>query len=492
MENEVIQTLQKIARGTGIVFVGTVVSMLLGFLSRAIIARYFSTSEYGIFNLTLTVLSIILVVATLGFHNSLPREISYYREKEPSRVKYLISTALVIIILNGILWTIIIAFGSEIISQTLHERMLVYALKISALAIPFWALNTTLVSISQGFGRVREKIYFQNIFFPVAWLMFVVLSVLLDRPFNSIFWSYIMTHLITFFALLFETYRIGLIDIKPSFAPELGKRLVLFSLPLMFVGILNFLMTWTDTLMLGYYKGSEIVGLYNAASPLARLITVFLGSASVIYSPIVTRLYAHRRIGHMKRVYQILTKWIFLLTFPMFSIMFLFPDTTVSFLFGQRYRTAAHALQILALGFMFHTFLGLNGMTLIIIGKPKFNLIGDVFAVVSNISLNIALIPRYGTVGAALATTISYFVANFFRSYWLYKETKIHPFSWSYMKSFVISFALLGIVKAMNLKVDNICYVSYILVGFLSVYYTLVLLSKSIDREEIKLLLNSL
>ena len=38
----------------------------------------------------------------------------------------------------------------------------------------------------------------------------------------------------------------------------------------MFVGILNFLITWTDTLMLGYYKGSEVVGLYNAASPLAN------------------------------------------------------------------------------------------------------------------------------------------------------------------------------------------------------------------------------
>lgn len=257
----------------------------------------------------------------------------------------------------------------------------------------------------------------------------------------------------------------------------------------MFVGILNFLMTWTDTLMLGYYKGSEIVGLYNTASPLARLITVFLGSAAVIYSPMITSLYAHEEIREMNRVYQILTKWIFLSTLPVFSIMFLFPDVTISFLFGQKYRAAAHALQILALGFMFHTFLGLNGMTLIIIGKPKFNMIGDVFAVVSNITLNIALIPRYGTVGAALATIVSYFVANFFMSYWLYRETKIHPFSWSYMKSLVISFVSLGIVKAMNLKVDTIWHALCTLIGPLAAYYALVLLSRSIDKEDVELLL---
>ena len=46
--SEASQALQKIARGTGIVFAGTVISMFFGFLSRAIIARYFSTGEYGV------------------------------------------------------------------------------------------------------------------------------------------------------------------------------------------------------------------------------------------------------------------------------------------------------------------------------------------------------------------------------------------------------------------------------------------------------------
>ncbi|AAL80906.1 hypothetical protein PF0782 [Pyrococcus furiosus DSM 3638] len=65
---EASRALQRISRGTGIIFAGTVISMLFSFLSRAIIARNFSTSEYGVFNLALTVLSIALVIATLGFY----------------------------------------------------------------------------------------------------------------------------------------------------------------------------------------------------------------------------------------------------------------------------------------------------------------------------------------------------------------------------------------------------------------------------------------
>jgi len=49
--SEASQALQKIARGTGIVFAGTIISTLFGFFNKAIIAKYFATAEYGVFNL---------------------------------------------------------------------------------------------------------------------------------------------------------------------------------------------------------------------------------------------------------------------------------------------------------------------------------------------------------------------------------------------------------------------------------------------------------
>jgi len=61
--DEVNHALQKIARGTGIVFAGTVISMLFGFLTLTIIARTFSKAEYGVFSLALTVINIALIVA---------------------------------------------------------------------------------------------------------------------------------------------------------------------------------------------------------------------------------------------------------------------------------------------------------------------------------------------------------------------------------------------------------------------------------------------
>ncbi|MBO8175043.1 MAG: flippase [Thermococcus sp.] len=487
--SEASQALQKIAKGTGIVFVGTIISMFFGFLSRAIIARYFSTAEYGVFNLALTVLNIALVIATLGFQNALPREVAFYKEREPSRVRDLISTALVIVAVNSLIWTAILFLEAGNISQVFKDARLVYALRIVVFALPFWALTFVIISISRGFGRVREQVYFQNILYPILWLILVLSLAIFNLPFASIFYVYLLTQFLTFFALFFEAYRINLIKLNFSFDLKLGKKLVAFSLPLMFVGILNFLMTWTDTLMLGYYKSSEVVGLYTAASPLARLIPIFLNSAGILYAPIVTSLYAQGKINEMKRTYQILTKWIFLLTLPIFSVMFLFPEATILFIFGGKYVSAASALQILALGSMFHTFLGLNGLSLVVIGQPKLNMIGDTFAVIFNVVLNVLLIPKYGMIGAAVATSVSYFVANVFRSFWLYQRTRIHPFSWNYVKPLVISFVLLGIIESLHLKVPNIWYAIPILIVFLVVYSFLVLLSRSIDKEDVELFL---
>jgi len=487
--SEASQALQRIARGTGIVFAGTVISMFFGFLSRAVIARYFSTREYGVFNLALTVLSIALVVATLGFQNALPREVAFYKEREPSKVRHLISTALVIVVVNSIIWVIVLILEAENISQIFNEERLVYALKIVAFALPFSALTGTIISISRGFGRVREQVYFQNIVNPTAFLVFVVIGYVLNKKFEWVFVAYLLSWATTLFVLLSDIIKIKLFTPTFSFDPALGKELVKFSLPLMITGMLAFIMGWMDTLMLGYYKGSDVVGIYNAASPIAKLLPIFLGSTAILYLPIATSLCANGKITEMGRVYQIITKWVFLLTLPLFAIVFLFPEATITFVFSDRYVSASLALQILALGFMFHTLLGLNGMSLTIIGEPNLNLIADSFAAFMNVILNVILIPIYGLEGAALATAVSYFMANFFRSYWLYKKTRIHPFTWNYMKSILISFVLLGILKSLHLKVLNIWYAVPILIVFSIVYAFLVLLSRSIDKEDVELFL---
>ena len=90
MSEIVNQSLQKIAKGTGIVFIGTMIGMLLGFVGRIIIVRYTTQSEYGIYSLALVIISIFVTIATLGLSEGSARYIAYFRgKKEDEKVKEL-------------------------------------------------------------------------------------------------------------------------------------------------------------------------------------------------------------------------------------------------------------------------------------------------------------------------------------------------------------------------------------------------------------------
>ncbi|EEB73823.1 flippase [Thermococcus sp. AM4] len=486
--DEVNQALHRIARGTGIIFVGTVISMVLGFASRTLLARYFSTSQYGVFNLALTIFSITLTLVTLGFPTALPREIGFYRKKNSSKIKNIISTSLVIVITSSLFGALFLAIASGHIAEVFQEPRLNSSLKILALALPFSALTGVLIAISQGFGRVREKVYFQNIFYPTLWLTLVLIVIIFNLPFMALFYCYLLAQTIRTILLEYELHRLKLFKLKPLFDKYIAKKLLAFSIPLMISGILWTVMNWTDTIMVGYYLGSNSVGIYNAATPIARLIPLFLDSAAFLYPPLISSLYAQGKIKDIKRIYQILTKWVFTLTLPMFMFIFVFPETTIRFFFGTKYLQAAVVLRILAFGFMIHVLFGLNGSTLLVIGDTKYIMGNNLVLFFLNILLNYILIPVHGIEGAAMATAVSYSFGNILGSLRLYLKTRIHPFSLNYIKSLIISILIIKITDIALSPVPNMLQAIVISIVVVSAYFSLIIIIGGIDNEDIEIL----
>ncbi len=86
MSEIVNQSLQKIAKGTGIVFTGTIIGMLLGFVGRVVIVRYTTQTEYGIYCRALVVISIFATISTLGLSEGSTRYIAYFRGKNEEKI----------------------------------------------------------------------------------------------------------------------------------------------------------------------------------------------------------------------------------------------------------------------------------------------------------------------------------------------------------------------------------------------------------------------
>ena len=133
------ESLQKVAKGALIVFIGTILGILFGFVGRVLIARNFTQAEYGIFSIGFTILAICGSIGSLGLVDGIPRQIAYYLgRKEIEKVRNVMLFSLLFGLLAGVILFLAIFFSSQLVSVTFFRLPeLSYTLKVFSIAVPF-------------------------------------------------------------------------------------------------------------------------------------------------------------------------------------------------------------------------------------------------------------------------------------------------------------------------------------------------------------------
>lgn len=493
MSEIVTKSLHEIIKGTAIVITGTMASMLLAFIARVMIIRITTQSEYGVYTLALSVVGIFATISTMGLSEGVTRHIAYFRGNgNLKNVKATIFSSIKIALISSVLFTIISLYYSDFISVNIFQSPeLANVLKIFVFTIPFIVFINLFIAIFRGFGNVNTHVYFNNLLKPVLNILLLIVVILLGLSFLGVVYAYFLSILITctlFTIYIWKRYALT-IGKNELFNNSMTKDLLFFSIPLLAVGVLIQTMSWTDTLMLGYFKTPKEVGIYNAALPLAHLLSIVVTSVAFLYTPIMSKLYGEHKMEELRLSYAISTKWIFIGTLPIFFILFMFPTVALNSMFGPRYVGASDALQILALGFIFNSYFGLNYYTLITIGKSKFIMQCTLISAVINVILNIILIPEFSLVGAAIASALSFAVVEPLMALKLYKTSRAHPFTKTYLKTTVISILVISFFYCIkNLFDPTIGMLAILFPLFLLVYVLALTFTKSFDTDDIIML----
>jgi len=496
MQQTLNDSLAKITKGAGIALVGTLAALFLGFIGRPMVARYGTEADYGVFSLALAILSICTVIATLGLLRGATRSIAYARGgNDIGKVQKLIPASIQFGLIAGISLGIIVFLTSDIIAiKIFHDAALGFPLKIFALGIPFFTLIHVFVSIFRGFDDVKPTVYFRDILRSLLFPLFLLPIIFLDLPFTGVFYAFLASLVISCVALI--VYTVKRLPFPIGFRTKLSvnpvaRELLLFSLPLLGVTMLQLIITWTDTLMLGGLKSSTDVGLYNAAYPLAHFISAPLAAVLLIYMPVASGLYAQGSMAEMRRIFSILTKWLCSATLPLFLILFLFPEAVLGFLFGTSYAPAVTALRILSIGFIINNFLGPNGATLVAMGEVRFIMWATLATAVLNVGLNVVLIPPFGIEGAAIASVAAITCINLIRCRKLYSLSKTQPLSKNLLKPTLASVALVFLFQFIFGKLVTVVWwmLPLLFILYYVIYGLAILFTKSFDREDIAMLL---
>jgi len=173
-------------------------------------------------------------------------------------------------------------------------------------------------------------------------------------------------------------------------------------------------MHWMDILMLGYFTDATTVGLYHPAARTAGLLQALLLSFISIYAPMMAQFHGAGDRAKMDHTYKLVSRWLLICAIPISAVFIIFPGK-VLLLFGPEYLPSAKILVILTGATFIQAVLGAAGPALSMSGHTKLVLWNTIGAFVLNFGLNIFLIPKYGIVGAAIATLISLTILGFAR-----------------------------------------------------------------------------
>jgi O-antigen/teichoic acid export membrane protein len=496
MSDNTQNSFQKVMSSSSLVFFGTLASLFIGLIARVIIIRSTTQTEYGLYSLALTITTVFVTFSTLGLVNGVPRHIAYLRGKSKIiDIKNVIYSTIIVACVASIVFMLVSLGTVELFSlRVFHESDLQIMLKIFSLSIPFFVITNILTAIFRGFDNTYTKVIFTDIMRPVLHLILVFIVVQLGLSFTGIIYSYVISIFITSIIIsifFIKNFPIKIkredINSKPMF-----KEVLIFSLPLLIVNVLLTIMSWTDTLMLGYFKTPEMVAEYDAVYPIATLLSLVINSIAFLYVPIASQVYGREQIKELKTLDSSSTKWCFMLTLPMFFIIIIYPEYIINSLFGARYSQSSLTLQILAIGFILNSLFGLNYHTLLTIGKSNFLMNCSIISALLNIILNTLLIPSMGTLGAAIASALSFSAIEILMTIKLYSFLKIHPFTPSYVKTIVISIILICIFHIIsNFYVTNIWTMILSLLAFLIVWISLIISTKSYDEMDLKTIKNA-
>ena len=488
--SEVTESLKSIAKGTIFSSVGIFLALFLSFLQRWAIIRVTTPEEYGLYSLSLAVIAIFLSIGGLGLHDGIARVISMHSSVKSGVSRGNIFSSLIFLSsVSGGLCLLFLMIGSPYFSS-FFGKDITWIVQVVAISLPFSLLLDFLISFFRGIEKTEVKVIFSDFVRNFIFLSILVVVFVKKMPFHTIIIGYVISFVITAVSILYYTLqKVGYPDIQRTI--PLAEEMVLFSLPLLGGSLFQLITAWTDTLLLGVFRSSGEIALYNAALPTSRLIQVFLGALLFIYMPVATSLFSRGLIPEMKKIYAVVSKWVLFLTIPLFLVLFFNAEILFRFLYGYKYLDAVLPFRVIAVGYLLHTAFGPNGGALIAMGKTRIMMGTTILTALTNLVANLVLIPAMGMEGAAISMLITLIVASVIRGIALYVLSGIHPLGWHYVKPLLLFFPLMWgcqllVERSIALEAWML---PFLLVVYMFLYGFCMIFTRSVDQEDIWMLL---
>jgi O-antigen/teichoic acid export membrane protein len=393
----------KILSNTGWLFADRILRMPISLVVGVWTARYLGLEQFGQLNYAIAWVSILTAIASLGLDSIAVRELVL----EPQSKNSILGTTFFLKLIGGIItWLLVLSSSQLFLSK---DSLTLWLLGILSAGAVFQSVETIDLWF-QSQVKSNHAVMGKTIGFILINLVKVIL-IQTKAPLVGFAWAGLGEVFLGAISLI-VVYKISGNNIfKWEFNFEKAKKLLNDSYPLIFSGLLIMIYMRVDQIMISIMRGDEELGLYSAAVKIAEL---FYFIPMAIASSTLPSIVEARKISE-NLFYKRLQK----LYVAMVAIGYTtaIPISIVSGwlmikLYGNDFSRSGGMLSILVWAGIFVNIGIARSSFFTVMNWTKLHLFTVLLGVITNIILNLILIPKFGGIGASLATLVAYWIAT--------------------------------------------------------------------------------
>ncbi len=404
---------QKYFQNMSWMFASRILCMIISFITTVIVARRLGPINFGQLNYAISFVGIFGILSSLGIDNILYRDLI----KNPDKKREFLGSAFFIKLIAGSFTAVLVIVSSIFWAQDDVSKVLIIVLSGT------FIFNTFRIIGYEFYARAKSKypsIITLVVTFILSTLKIIVMLagkgviylafiLLLESILDAIFYWYIYT----------KKYKETVFQWR--FDKKIALTLLSDSWPIIFTSAFILIYSRIDQILIKYWMGPENVGIYSSAVAIAE-VWYFLPNV-IIPSLFPAVINAKKTSEEIYRVrIRKISFLLFVLSIVVAVITTLFAPLMIKIIYGNAFISASIILKIYVWSNV-GTFLGVLATHYLIAENKKGVLAFMTFVpMIINVILNIVLIPKYGIVGSAYATLISYLIGPV--SILLFKEPR--------------------------------------------------------------------
>ena len=425
-----------LARGGGLNLIGAVCNQLAGLGITLLIARELGRAQLGRYAQAYAVMAILGLLSLSGLRTGMLRFVAVHRaERDPGSVRGVVRLGIALTTGSSLLLGIGLFFAAPwLVEVVFHDERLVLPLQFVALTLPAATLMDSALAATQGYRTMKPYAVIGLMFEPLARLGVTALLISRGTGLRGTMAALIVSNVAGALLAVVALYRLLGAPTTPTRYHL--RDLFRFSMVSWMAALATTGLIWADTIMLGIFRSSAEVGVYSVATRLVTLATFVMPAINSSLSPRIADLYHRGQTAALSRAYAAATSWILRLSLPAFVALVVFPRDLLA-IFGKGFQVGAAVTIILAAGKLIDAGTGPCGLMLNMSGRPLWNMVDNIAVLVLNILLNLALIPRFGIVGSAVAWAVSLGVVNLARLVQVWWTMRMLPFNAGVVRGFL-------------------------------------------------------